>query len=79
MSKENRDLIVGLDIGTSKIIAILAELDDEGRLSVLGIGSHESDGLKKGMVVNIEATVNSISRAIQEVELMTGCKVKEVY
>ncbi len=79
MSKENRELIVGLDIGTSKIIAIVAELDDEGQLSVLGMGSQDSDGLKKGMVVNIEATVNSISRAIQEVELMTGCKVKEVY
>lgn len=79
MSKETRDLIVGLDIGTSKIVAIVAELDAEGRLAVLGMGSQESDGLKKGMVVNIEATVNSISRAIQEAELMTGCKVKEVY
>ncbi|GAB2181407.1 cell division protein FtsA [Denitratisoma sp. agr-D3] len=79
MSKENRDLIVGLDIGTSKIVAIVAELDQEGQLAVLGMGSQESEGLKKGMVVNIEATVNSISRAIQEVELMTGCKVREVY
>ena len=79
MSKETRDLIVGLDIGTSKIVAIVAELDAEGRLAVLGMGSQESEGLKKGMVVNIEATVNSISRAIQEAELMTGCKVKEVY
>ncbi len=79
MSKETKDLIVGLDIGTSKIVAIVAELDAEGQLKVLGLGSQESEGLKKGMVVNIEATVNSISRAIQEVELMTGCKVKEVY
>ncbi|RTL53121.1 MAG: cell division protein FtsA [Rhodocyclaceae bacterium] len=79
MSKETRELIVGLDIGTSKIVAIVAELDDEGQLAVLGMGSQDSEGLKKGMVVNIEATVNSISRAIQEVELMTGCKVKEVY
>lgn len=79
MSKETKDLIVGLDIGTSKIVAIVAELDPEGRLSVLGTGSQDSEGLKKGMVVNIEATVNSISRAIQEVELMTGCKIKEVY
>ena len=79
MSKETRELIVGLDIGTSKIVAIVAELDDEGQLVVLGMGSQDSEGLKKGMVVNIEATVNSISRAIQEVELMTGCKVKEVY
>ncbi|HEY6898144.1 MAG TPA: cell division protein FtsA, partial [Rhodocyclaceae bacterium] len=79
MSKETKDLIVGLDIGTSKIVAIVAELDPEGQLLVLGRGSQDSEGLKKGMVVNIEATVNSISRAIQEVELMTGCKVTEVY
>ncbi len=79
MSKETRELIVGLDIGTSKIVAIVAELLEDGRLSVLGIGSQESIGLKKGVVVNIEATVNAISRAIQEVELMTNVKVKDVY
>ena len=80
MSKENkRNLIVGLDIGTSKIVAIVGELDAEGRLGVLGIGTQESSGLKRGMVINIEATVNSISRAIAEVEMMAGCKVREVY
>ncbi|MBV2234876.1 MAG: cell division protein FtsA [Sterolibacterium sp.] len=79
MSKENRELIVGLDIGTSKIVAIVAELADNGQLSVLGVGSHESKGLKKGVVVNIEATVNAISRAIQEVELMANAKVRDVY
>ena len=79
MSRESKDLIVGLDIGTSKIVAIVAELTVEGTLSILGIGSQESRGLKKGVVVNIEATVNAISRAIQEVELMTDCKIKEVY
>ncbi|MRR49590.1 MAG: cell division protein FtsA [Rhodocyclaceae bacterium] len=80
MSKENRDIIVGLDIGTSKIVALVAELDAEGKLSVLGLGSQESrGGLRRGVVVNIEATVDAISRAIQEVELMAGCKVKEVY
>jgi cell division protein FtsA len=85
MSKETkRDLIVGLDIGTSKIVAIAAELDPEGQLSVLGVGSHQFEetkdkGIKKGVVVSIEATVDAISRAIQEVELMAGCKVKEVY
>ncbi|MCX8017801.1 MAG: cell division protein FtsA, partial [Rhodocyclaceae bacterium] len=83
MSKEkNRDLIVGLDIGTSKIVAIVAELNAEGQLSILGLGTQdtqESRGLKKGVVVNIEATVNSISKAIAEVEMMAGCKVKEVY
>ncbi len=80
MSKDNRgDLIVGLDIGTSKIVAMVAELDAEGRLSVLGIGSQPSRGLRRGVVVNIEETVNAISRAVQEVELMAGCKVREVY
>jgi cell division protein FtsA len=85
MSKETkRDLIVGLDIGTSKIVAMAAELDPEGQLSVIGVGSHQFEetkdkGIKKGVVVSIEATVDAISRAIQEVELMAGCKVKEVY
>ena len=79
MSKENRDLIVGLDIGTSKIVAIVAELDSEGQPVILGIGTQESRGLRRGVVINIEETVNAISRAIQEVELMAGCKVKEVY
>ncbi|MDR2000001.1 MAG: cell division protein FtsA [Zoogloeaceae bacterium] len=85
MSKETkRDLLVGLDIGTSKIVALAAELDAEGQLKVIGIGSHQFEeskdkGMKKGVVVSIEATVDAISRAIQEVELMAGCKVKEVY
>ena len=80
MSKEVKNLIVGLDIGTSKIVSIVAELTPEGRLEILGLGTHqESRGLKKGVVVNIEATVNAISRVIQEVELMADCKVKEVY
>lgn len=79
MSKESKDVIVGLDIGTSKIVALVAEMTPEGRLEILGLGSQESKGLKKGVVVNIEATVNSISRVIQEVELMADCKVKEVY
>ncbi|HTJ97443.1 MAG TPA: cell division protein FtsA, partial [Rhodocyclaceae bacterium] len=80
MSKEKtRDLIVGLDIGTSKILAVVAELTPEGELTILGLGTQESKGLKKGVVVNIEATVNAISRAIAEVEMMAGCKVKEVY
>jgi cell division protein FtsA len=79
MSKDARDLIVGLDIGTSKIVALVAELNAEGELSVLGLGSQESSGLKKGVVVNIEKTVNAISRAVAEVEMMAGCKVTEVY
>lgn len=80
MSREaKRDLIVGLDIGTSKIVAIVAELDAEGQMSVLGLGTQPSKGLRRGVVVNIEATVNSISRAIEEAELMCDCKVSEVY
>jgi len=79
MSKESKNLIVGLDIGTSKIVALVAELTPEGRLEILGLGSQESRGLKKGVVVNIEATVDSVSRVIQEVELMADCKVREVY
>ncbi len=79
MSKDGKDLIVGLDIGTSKVVAMVANLGAEGRMEVLGLGSAESRGLKKGVVVNIEATVKTISRVIQEVELMADCKVKEVY
>jgi cell division protein FtsA len=79
MSKENKELIVALDIGTSKIVAVVAEITPSGRMEILGIGSQESRGLKKGVVVNIESTVDTISRVVQEVELMADCKVKEVY
>ena len=65
MSKENKNLIVGLDIGTSKVVAVVAELLPDGRLELIGMGSHESKGLKKGVVVNIEATVNAIQRALE--------------
>ena len=79
MSKENKNLIVGLDIGTSKVVAIVAELAPDGRLEVIGMGSHESKGLKKGVVVNIESTVQSIQRAVEEAELMAGCEIHSVY
>jgi cell division protein FtsA len=79
MSRENKNLIVGLDIGTSKVVAIVAELAPDGRLEVIGMGSHESKGLKKGVVVNIEATVNAIQRALEEAELMADCKIQRVY
>ncbi len=79
MAKEYKDLIVGLDIGTSKIVAVVAELTPEGRLEILGIGDQQSRGLKKGVVVNIEATVDAISRVMQEVELMADCKISDVY
>lgn len=79
MGRDNNDLIVGLDIGTSKIVALVGEITPEGRLNVIGMGSQDSRGLKKGVVVNIEETVQTISRVVQEVELMADCKVKDVY
>ena len=72
-------MIVGLDIGTSKVVAIVGEISPEGDLSIVGIGSHKSSGLKKGVVVNIESTVQSIQRAIEEAELMAGCQIHSVY
>jgi cell division protein FtsA len=77
--KEARNLMVGLDIGTSKIIAIVAEAKPDGGFEIVGMGSHPSRGLKKGVVVNIESTVNAIQRALEEAELMADCKIKEVY
>ncbi len=79
MSKENKDLIVALDIGTSKVVAIVAERFPDDRIEIIGMGNQESRGLKKGVVVNIEATVNSIQRALQEAELMADCKIRDVY
>ncbi len=73
------DLIVGLDIGTSKICAIVGEPNESGGIDVVGIGTHPSKGLRKGVVVNIEATVASIRQAIQEAELMAGCEINHVY
>src|SRR5687768_9926916 len=78
-SNETKNLIVGLDIGTSKIVAIVAEVKPEGGCEVIGMGSHPSRGLKKGVVVNIETTVNAIQRALEEAELMADCKIREVY
>ncbi|SFN80231.1 cell division protein FtsA [Nitrosospira briensis] len=78
-SNETKNLIVGLDIGTSKIIAIVAEVKPEGGYDVIGMGSNPSRGLKKGVVVNIETTVNAIQRALEEAELMADCKIREVY
>ncbi|WP_036300550.1 cell division protein FtsA [Methylotenera sp. L2L1] len=77
--KEDKNLIVGLDIGTSKIVAIVAELQPEGTLKVIGLGQHVSRGLKKGVVVNIESTMQSIQRALEEAELMADCKINNVY
>jgi cell division protein FtsA len=79
MAKEARNLVVGLDIGTSKVACLVAELAADGRLEVLGMGSHESKGLKKGVVVNIEATVSAIQRALEEAELMADCKIGSAF
>ena len=77
--RPDKNLIVGLDIGTSKVVAIVGEVNEEGSIEVVGIGSHPSRGLKKGVVVNIESTVHSIQRAIEEAELMAGCDIHSVY
>lgn len=72
-------MIVGLDIGTSKVVCIVGDVSPEGDVEIVGIGSHASRGLKKGVVVNIESTVQSIQRAVEEAELMAGCQIHSVY
>lgn len=72
-------MIVGLDIGTSKVVAIVGEIMPDGGIEIIGIGAHPSKGLKKGVVVNIESTVHSIQRAVEEAELMAGCQIHSVY
>jgi cell division protein FtsA len=79
MVKDSKNLIVGLDIGTSKIVAIVAELTPEKRLNIIGLGTQPSRGLKKGVVVNIEATMASIQRVLEEAELMADCAITDVY
>ncbi len=79
VKKTDRNLIVGLDIGTSKVAAIVGEINDSGEVEVIGIGSTPSRGLKKGVVINLESTVNSIQRAVEEAELMAGCEITSVY
>ena len=79
MSRDYKDLIFGLDIGTSKITCMVSEVRPDGSLNVVGLASQPSSGLKKGVVVNIEATVEAISRVVQEVEVMANCKIRDVY
>jgi cell division protein FtsA len=79
MAKETKNLVVALDIGTSKVAALVAELRADGSLEILGMGGHESKGLKKGVVVNIEATVNAVQRALEEAELMADCKIASAF
>ncbi len=77
--RSDRSLIVGLDIGTSKVVALVGEIQPDGTLEIVGRGSHPSRGLKKGVVVNIESTVQSIQRAVEEAELMADCEINAVY
>ncbi len=79
MTKDAKNLIVGLDIGTSKVVAVVAEVLPDGRHEVIGLGQHDSRGLKKGVVVNIESTVESIQRALEEAELMADCQIRNVW
>ena len=72
-------MIVGLDIGTSKVVAIVGVAGANGKLEIVGTGHYPSSGMKKGVVVNIESTVHAIQRAIEEVELMAGCQIHSVY
>ncbi len=78
MSSGRENIIVGLDIGTTKICAIVGNLTEDG-LDIVGIGTSPSKGLRKGVVINIEATVGAIRKAIEEAELMAGCEIKSVF
>ncbi|MVF11200.1 cell division protein FtsA [Ketobacter sp. MCCC 1A13808] len=79
MSNMGSRMIVGLDIGTTKVVTIVGQLKGDGHIEIIGIGSCPSRGLKKGVVVDIESTVQSIQRAIEEAELMAGCQIHSVY
>jgi len=79
MSSKRENLVVGLDIGTTKICAIVGNLNDDGSLDIVGIGTSPSQGLRKGVVINIEGTVGAIKKALQEAELMAGCEIKSVF
>ncbi len=77
--KPNKDLMVGIDIGTSKVVAIVGEVTNEGKINIIGLGSHPSQGMKKGVVVNIESAVTSIQNAVEEAELMAGCQIYSAF
>jgi len=77
MAKKH-SIVVGLDIGTSKVCAVVGEMTDQG-VEIIGLGSHPSQGLRKGVVINIESTVNSIKKAVEEAELMAGCEIHTVF
>ena len=79
MAREYKDVVVGLDIGTAKVMAVVAEVAPSGELKLAGLGVAPSNGLKRGVVVDIEATVQSIQQALKEAELMADCKIQRVY
>jgi len=79
MAKEYKDLVVGLDIGTAKVMAVVAEILPDGQLRLAGLGVAPTHGLKRGVVVNIDATVQSIQQALKEAEMMADCKISRVY
>ena len=77
--KSNNNLVVGLDIGTSKVLVIVVEISPDGEMEVIGVGHYPAKGLRKGVVANIESTVQSIQRAVEEAELMAGCQIYSVF
>ncbi|PCI61963.1 MAG: cell division protein FtsA [Methylophilaceae bacterium] len=77
--REEKNLIIGLDIGTSKIVTLVAELLPEGAIKIIGLGQHTSRGLKKGVVINIDSTMQAIQRSLEEAELMADCKIESVF
>ena len=78
-SNQDQRIVVGLDIGTTKIVAIVAKIVDDERIEIIGIGHQPSQGLKKGVVINIESTVAAIQDAVNEAELMAGVQIQSVY
>src|SRR5256885_11433148 len=79
MARKSSDIIVGLDIGTTKIAAVVGEIGADDGLDIIGIGTHPSRGLKRGVIVNIDSTVASIKQAVAEAESMSGCEISQVY
>lgn len=79
VKKPNKDLMVGIDIGTSKVVALVGEVSTENTLNIVGMGSCPSQGLKRGVVVNIESTVQSIQRAVEQAESMAGCQIYSAF
>lgn len=77
--KPIKDLMVGIDIGTSKVVTIVGEMTADNKVNIIGLGSHPSQGLKRGVVVNIESTVQSIQRSVEEAELMAGCQIYSAF